>query len=263
MKRLIRIISLAVLLLMFCTNNTIVRAQKKDELSQSYEIKTITFRKDMKNQDGITVLSCKVEYPQLVLDSAKQLTEAVKQVNHTIEKKALVRFQKQCNNAMDYTKEFINQIYHKNMPTGFLPFLVEITYDVTLNNAMLFSFYTTDFEWLGGAHPDTQLFGSSYNLETGNKVAPTDLLKLDEAGVKTFIADSVRRLYEASPEEYFPEEVERLSRLEFAYDFYLTKEGIVFFFPPYQIAPYARGVVKVELKTSEHPELFDTPLLFP
>jgi len=254
MKRSVRIVWMMFFLSMFlfCSVTVSAKEAKREELP--YEIKTKQFVKEVKSKDGLQVLSCKLTYPQIV--TGKKKSKQIKQVNHLIEKDAIVRFQKQCNDATEYSNEFINQVYFRNTPSGFLPFTVDITYTITLQNDCCFSFYSTDFVWLGGAHPDTMQYGFAYDLKKGTKLLPEDILKMDSDGVKTYIADQVQQLYEEHPEEFFKEEVEALQKLEFEPKYYITESGITFFFNSYEIAPYARGIVNVELSHREHPERF-------
>lgn len=234
---------------------------KKTE-NDAYLIQPKTVQREAKSKDGTVVLKCSFMYPQIKVEANSPNRKQIQVVNQLIETYAMQQFQQKCTEAVNFTNEFIGEIYQGNLPNSWLPFTVEITYDITLNRDGLLSFKYTDFEWLGGAHPNTNQTGFIYDTVQGKELKPEDLLQLDANGVKQFIADEVNQLYQKNPENYFKEEVENLQKLNFEYGYYLNDEGFVFFFNPYAVAPYVAGVVSVSLKYSEHPEKFRTPEIF-
>ena len=234
----------------------------KNTVNDAYLIQPKTVQREAKSKDGTVVLKCSLMYPQIKVETNSPNRKQIQTVNQLIETYAMQQFQQKCTEAVNFTNEFIGEIYQGNLPHSWLPFTVDITFDITLNRNGILSFKYTDFEWLGGAHPSTDITGFIYDTVQGKELKPEDLLQLDANGVKQFIADEVKKLYEKNPENYFKEEVENLQKLNFEYGYYLNDEGFVFFFNRYAVAPYVAGVISVPLKYSEHPEKFRTPELF-
>lgn len=228
----------------------------KNKGNNVHLIQSKTLQRETKSKDGTVILKCSFMYPQIKVENDSKNRKQIQEVNQLIEVYAIQQFQKKCTEAEDYTKEFINQIYQGNLPPSWLPLTVAVTYDITLNRNEILSFRYTDFEWLGGAHPSTNLTGFIYDTIQGKELKPEDLLLIDTTGIKQFIADEMRKLYQKNPENYFKEEVENLQKLNFDYGYYLNEEGLVFFFNQYEVAPYVTGVVSIPLKYSEHPEKF-------
>ena len=228
----------------------------RDSETTAVELITKTTQREAKSKDGTTVLLCKLQYPQIKVNENLSNQKSMLEVNRLIEIEAMQKFQEKCTEAVDFTNEFIGEIYQGNLPKPWLPFTVEYSYEVTWNRQKLLSFLATEFEWLGGAHPNTNYYGYIYDIEQGIQLTPSDLLTLDENGVKQYIADEMMLLYKKNPNDYFQDEVKELQKLDFKYGSYLNDEGLVFFFNAYEVAPYVRGKVEVPLKFVEHPELF-------
>lgn len=215
-----------------------------------------SFFRDGKSEDGTILLKCSLNYPQIMPQEGDKNLANIAKVNRDIESQAVKVFSQKCNDAMDYTTEFLGQIHQGMMGRAWLPFVIDISYELTFNRNDLLSFTYTDFEWLGGAHPSTELRGAIYDLKQAKSIQAEDLLVLDEVGIKKFIADEVMKQYEKEPEKFFPDEVKGLQNYDFEYGTYLNDEGFVFFLQPYVVAPYVTGVVSVYLRFQDHPELF-------
>lgn len=225
-------------------------------VNAAYEIQTKSFQKEAKSKDGVTVLRCSYQYPQVKITEKNKNHAGIQAVNHKIEAYAIQRFQERCTEANDYTSEFIDQIVQGDLPREWLPFTIETTYEMTLNHKDYLSFLNTNFEWLGGAHPNTDQTGFIYDMTMSKEAKPEDILLLDQKGIRQYIADEMKLLYQKNPEYYFKEEVDALQKLEFEYGYYLNHEGFVFFFQPYAVAPYVTGIVSIPMRYQDHPEWF-------
>lgn len=138
---------------------------------------------------------------------------------------------------------------------------VEITF---LNDKVIcFLFYESSF--LGGAHPNTNLFYSVFDVVSGRKLGPGDFFiegyedKLTQIAEKKF-----REIRELKPGEnlgdagfWFGDNKFLLNK-----NFGLTKEGVVFFYNAYEVAPYALGSTGVVLNYKDIKELLKKEFLF-
>lgn len=236
----------------YATQDEIMKASQ----TKPHQIISKSFFRDGKSDDGTVILKCSLNYPQVKPQEEDPNLANITKVNGEIKTQAIKVFSQKCNDAMDYTHEFLGQIHQGMMNRAWLPFVIDISYELTFNRNDLLSFTSTEFEWLGGAHPSTELRGAIYDLKQGKSIRPEDLLVLDEVGIKKFIADEVMKLYKKNPENYFPEEVKGLQNYDFEYGTYLNDDGFVFFLQPYIVAPYVTGVVSVYLRYQDYPELF-------
>ena len=104
------------------------------------------------------------------------------------------------------------------------------------------------FSFFGGAHPNYFTEFSNIDLSTGKEIKLNTLLtpgyqdKLNEIGEKKF-----RELRKLKPDEdlqqagYWFEN----SKFKLNENFLITKEGIIFFYNPYEIAPYSYGTCEI------------------
>ena len=252
MKKRISMDLVCIVIMLFCSTFYVRNMISAKERDSAYEVVQKKFEREYTGKNKTVLLRCDLRYPQF-----KGIEEnASNQVNQIIEKNAIMEFSKNCKEARASIQDTIGDIPLGIEYQAWLPYSYQLTDEVTLNHKDYVSFYYTDFKWFGGAHPDTTIEGFSYNMNTGKQISPSDVLVLDEVGVKTYIANEAAKLYQTTPEIYFKEEIENLKKLDFEYGFYLTNEGVVFFFNPYMIAPYATGVVRIDLKQTENPQLF-------
>lgn len=209
---------------------------------------------EMKDDNGRVILRCSLAYPQIIgTTDSKQ----VQKINRELEEYFVSRFQKDCTEVKSYVTEFIDELDNrKGDVTNFIPFVVDISYTTTFNRNELVSYRITNYQWSGGAHPNTTQDSITYDLRTGNKVEATDLLKLSEEQIKEFIAQAFEKKEEVEPGTLFPEAIELLKSHKFEYSFYLNSDGMVFYFNPYVISPYAVGIVSVSLPYASGREFY-------
>ncbi|MEO1260493.1 MAG: DUF3298 and DUF4163 domain-containing protein [Bacteroidota bacterium] len=139
--------------------------------------------------------------------------------------------------AIDGFKEF----YHEQLAdsTG-RPghFTVEVTDTVLLQNEKYLTLRMDAFSFTGGAHPNSTAAIATFNLETGKKLAPIDLV------------NDLEKLYAAAEKQF---RVVKKSAFDHGFDFDeswpfvlpknvgLTTEGLFFCYVPYEVAPYVMG----------------------
>lgn len=117
----------------------------------------------------------------------------------------------------------------------------DITYDVKTFDDYAFSMYISEVSYMGGAHPNTVVSGLTYNLQTGAKMVAEDFLEnaleKGKEGIKTMAA--------MDPGQYpfYDEATFKLTDD----NFYIEGSELVFAINPYEIAPYARGIVEYRI----------------
>lgn len=122
------------------------------------------------------------------------------------------------------------------------------TFEVTFLTDHFLSILENDYQYAGGAQPDTFSKAHTFSLQNGKELSLENLFlkpKADtEKTVKNIIIEKIRK----NPDDYYPDAVSTISDMTLdAFHFYLDKNGITIFFNPFEISPYAGGIVKFPL----------------
>ena len=142
----------------------------------------------------------------------------------------------------------------------FRPYSYEVALTPQRADETVISFSGVIWSFTGGVHPNQNHIAISYDTATG------DPLRLSQVFPGENAMDTVRQLVVQKLAEeadglypgYEDLVADCLSTDKTPYGFYyFTSEGLVFFFSPYVIAPYARGVVEVKLSYEELDGLLD------
>lgn len=145
----------------------------------------------------------------------------------------------------------------------------EALFNVSRNDSQVFTINQEYYSYLGGAHPYNSR--SSYNIDTmtGDVLELKDVVT-DYEKVYEYLMDYLVVLNEGNatdieyPNEYkdclyygWEEIVDNAFHgEECTVNWAATEDSIVIYFNGYDIAPWASGEIDVEIRMSEHPELF-------
>lgn len=110
------------------------------------------------------------------------------------------------------------------------------------------SFAFTIYEYTGGAHGITQTIGKNYVRPSGTEITLTDVFSQESDYLQVLSEKSKAQLEETLP-SIFEEGIE--PRKENFNSFFLGENEIVFYFQPYQVAPYAAGPQEVTFAYEE------------
>ncbi|MBE5962164.1 MAG: DUF3298 and DUF4163 domain-containing protein [Lachnospiraceae bacterium] len=225
------------------------------------DIRKESKREEIKSDQGEIILKVDYEYPQII-NPMKDV--GIENVNKELKAYAMERYESNMKDASQLTEEFLKNVNRSGNAnrSSLLPFTMDLRYETTLDIPELVSFLWEESNYFGGAHPDTKWNGVVYDLRNGKKLEAGDILSIPEEQIKQYIAQAFQEKAKAETGMFFPEEVEKLSLLQFKYYFYLREEGMIFFLDPYQIAPYVAGRVEVILpyEKSEYyrPDIWET-----
>lgn len=115
-----------------------------------------------------------------------------------------------------------------------------------------FSFYQDYYIFTGGAHGMPYWTGYTFDLQTGEELFLNDIISNSEEELKEIVTGYFTELIAGEPGGFWedaPQYVEE--NTDFESLFYLTKEGIVFYFGPYELSCYAAGFQQVTIPYSE------------
>lgn len=136
--------------------------------------------------------------------------------------------------------------------SNWTPYLCQVIYDPMRIDSGVLSLFGHTVTYSGGIHPDTASVSVTYDLVTGSVLSlgdlltegstPEDLARLaTEALSQSGYSGSLYSDYADSVAARFSGSWERDT------GWYLSREGLVFYFSPYDIAPYAVGTVVAQI----------------
>lgn len=134
-----------------------------------------------------------------------------------------------------------------------MPYELKASYSLTRPSSKALSVIWEVSSYTGGAHGNLDLVTSSYLTETGDPLALYDVFEDLDTALQLMSAYSYRQLSETLG-AMRNEEMLRNGTTPDADNFAsiaLTPEGVRVFFQPYQVAPWAAGLQKVDIPLEE------------
>jgi len=107
--------------------------------------------------------------------------------------------------------------------------------------------------YTGGVHPNYGVVGMNLDPVTGEPMELSDVLT-DLEELPTILTEKIRSKYTFEPFSDLQEQLEGYE--DGHYSWTLDYQGITFYFSPYDIAPYAAGLLTATIWFDEMPELF-------
>lgn len=147
--------------------------------------------------------------------------------------------------------KFINDIKNSNVTPSDSSTKFSNIFNVTYNKKGYFSIkFTSTIYTQGAAHPNTQLDGITFNIETG-KIVEFKEYFLPEFNPITRSNDYIAKYIKDNDVPVFAE----FTGIKNSKNYYLTDKGFTFFFQPYELTPYAFGPLEVNIPYSEYSNL--------
>jgi hypothetical protein len=123
-----------------------------------------------------------------------------------------------------------------------VPYSDEENFTEEYQSAGLISFLRTRNSYTGGAHPNLELSSDTFDYTTGLRLTADDLFTVPaETYVSRIMGLILKQIEATGADNYFDDYKEILPQIFDPNRFYLTDEGMVFYFQTYDIAPYASG----------------------
>jgi len=121
------------------------------------------------------------------------------------------------------------------------------------------SFQAEGTGYTGGAHGYEVYGGKNLDPETGLEIVLTDVVK-DVEGLKEVLADQLEAEYSGGADGFmmlFDDFRSTIGQMETdSFAFTVEQDGVNFWFSPYDIGPYASGMLDTKVRYADHPELF-------
>lgn len=127
------------------------------------------------------------------------------------------------------------------------------TADIARLDGAVLSLVTYHSTYTGGAHPNNWQSAWNFDVLTGAQLCLADVLT--EQGADRLRADMLAWLNQRAQEFGFLTDYQEVAQARLAENlegiqnnfWYFSEDGLVLFFSPYDISPYAAGVIKAEL----------------
>lgn len=115
------------------------------------------------------------------------------------------------------------------------------TFDVTCNEECVLSLYHDTYVYSGGAHGNTERTSETWRFPEGRKITLESLMPKG-AHYRAAIIARIIAVISRNPEPYFDDYKKLVIESFKPESFYLTPDGIAFYFQQYEIAPYSSGI---------------------
>lgn len=135
--------------------------------------------------------------------------------------------------------------------------ILSYSYTSTLDEISYFdekylSFCQQDYDYMGGAHGMPVWTGFTFDLTTGQRLELQDVIGNSEEELKEIVTEHFAEIIEKNPDNFWEDAVDSVREgTSFDSQFYLTEEGIKFYFSPYMLASYAAGFQEVTIPYEE------------
>lgn len=114
------------------------------------------------------------------------------------------------------------------------------------------SFCQHDYDYAGGAHGMPVRIGFTFDLTTGQRLRLWDVIGNSEEELKEIVTKYFAEMIEKNPENFWEDAIDSVREgTSFESEFYLTQEGIKFYFLPYALASYTAGFQEVIIPYEE------------
>ncbi|MGM9935826.1 MAG: DUF3298 and DUF4163 domain-containing protein [Candidatus Ornithomonoglobus sp.] len=156
------------------------------------------------------------------------------------------------DNIFDAIGEFdqLAQESAQSMPPGVKSDL-HITQNVKRNSGGIVSFITENYTYFGGAHGNTVWYPQTIDTR---QEAPHNL-ELSELFTDDSYIERINNLIDVmvaeNPDEYSELWAEPHITEDTKYEYYLTDEELVIWFPPYELSYYAKGFIEFPIRLTE------------
>ena len=198
--------------------------------------------------EGIPVLSASVSVPQPVPAADR------------VSRRILKYYQLQCRSYLRYCEKWLlpqaETEYRAALAASApLPcFRAELGYRVTYNEGGLWSLYTQSREHTLPGPALLTRRGDTWDLTTGYLVPLSAFFPVRSSWRKQLLslaAEEIQRQERAGISRYDPDWRKKLRRRFNSRNYYLTEEGLTYFFPMYAIAPAAEAIPAFTLPYGE------------
>ncbi|WMI80290.1 stalk domain-containing protein [Anaerotignum sp. MB30-C6] len=201
----------------------------------------VTYKKDLKGNDGKILITGTVKYPQL---DATVLGDKANIINEKIAATAK-------GSLESYLTEKKEQVTTeaKELGKDFKTHDFKIGFETPYYDDNLFSYYSSYYTFTGGSHGNSYAKGYTFDLKTGAKKKLTDFVTLEKTTTEeSYLKNVIKQDIKKGSSNYFAEAEEILDESGASLGFYLKNKDtlVVFISEAGWVSPYASGIIRVE-----------------
>ncbi len=198
-------------------------------------------KKNYNADDGTVLLISNITYPIISYNTNANVEDAIN-----------TYFNNKVKEMKEYEKDSYlsaKNFYESYPDSSLLPYTIEVNFTTELNTNRLLSFKLLSNSFLGGAHSNPTTKGVTFDLENGNVLGYEDIYISNKRKVNETLNSLIEGYIEDNnlSSSLFPYEKGKLP-LPYENSFYLTKDSIVYIYNPYEIAPYATGIIYIPIE---------------
>lgn len=238
---------LSLCLLSGCVSKTNTSADYRVEAEQPLVFTDLKYNEILK-EDKVELVEFNFTFPQI---ENLESNPVYNQINEAYAKKFEEVKQRAALENLNAAKD--SYLLYKDDPElTFMMHGYQINYSVMTNDGKDLSIFQMYSDFTGGAHPNNYFEAQNFDMVTGNPIKLPDLFGRSEGETKKIILNQVIETIknqEAKAEIMYYESYE--TDCDTAYNpehFYLKDGKLIFFYQPYDIAPYAAGLREFEIQ---------------
>ena len=173
--------------------------------------------------------------------------------DHNVADDVILDFLARIDKTQNYANNVLAQAQKDyNGNSNWIPYQYSISYKPMRIDSGVLSLFGADASYSGSSHPDAHFSAANYDLVTGDVLTLSDILAQDVTA--KILTDAALEVLNSQKDEYrlyigFESVVKERFTKKFSTDqsWYFSNNGLCFYFPPYEIAPYTSGVVVAEI----------------
>lgn len=233
-----------------------------------YEVETIHGQSGPCVQDSLSkqCIEYNVEYPKITGMVTDMVMEKINEnIKSNIFDYAFISEKPESFESLisELSQEYTGIL--KDVPEYKASWSMEINSDIIYQDTSFISVASTIYSYTGGAHPNAYQVYRSYDLKTGKAITLSDILKVGfEDNINASAEIEFRMLKEIPPSQALKEKGYFFENGKFQLNdnFAIINKSLIFYYNPFEIAPFAIGPTELELKLTDYVNLIkDTGVL--
>jgi len=149
----------------------------------------------------------------------------------------------------------------KELEDDFMPLGLYADYEIKRNDAMVFSVKRIVSESFGGPSPNNICYAESFVSETGELLVMGDIFTVPSqeylSRIASWVLEECKKL-QSEGYGFYEDFEQSILTTHDNKDFYLTENGICFFWQEYTLAPAAAGILEFEIPYEELADIMNS-----
>lgn len=211
-----------------------------------YEVK-----EEFVSQDGLITTYYEAKIPQLNIRSV-----TAGKINNRILESYKAQIEHSKKEAGDYINWYEEDKEEYPGDSAIFSYSNEIGYRITYYTDKYLSILKEGYEYMGGAHGMPYRDVLIFNMETGEEVRGEELFAADREAFRQIRRDAFAAVIDQGTEAgYWEDALDIVEQTEDYYEngYYLTEDGVTFYYSPYELAPFAAGFIEASVPYEQLP----------